>query len=1277
MIRLLRSGIVATTILLPAIVYSMAARAQVDPIIRNLMQAVPSMGLQQPQPSPFGRPPGQLQAPPQPQAVPFRNQPSQAQPQAVPWSNHPSQAQAPLRAYPAATPPDQPASGPSFSCARASLPAEFAICRSHDLSLLDRQLTATYGAALSQSGTHRSELIAAQRAWQSRRNSCGSDDVCLQQAMATRISELAAAGGTDPATRAPASIAVSPSRTGALPVYPVPAAAPNAGAVQTDPLEVLVHPPPGLRPWPIDSVAGHLEVSFRNHHPYATTTEAQLGDRFFRLLALAAAPNRFDIDNNIAFLAGLLDDDAHRIVFGSARYGDTNRWAGSNEIEHAASRARLTSQYFPLIVASAPKTPFVFHWSEFARLRDYDATRRGFSVQPTAGTPLGLLQSLQTGGLKVGPGMTPIPDLFWPVPPDEAEAFLRRNPHRDVELAATVAVNRIDPTGGEVSLSLQTLSLREPGGATPLLAYRLAPSGPVENTASATTPAPADEATANAVDAASHWHLPMFAGLARLDWADTRRESLSEQPVPGGYPAPRASVPKSNELWSRAIQALALASQNDPAAVPDGDVPRVACVLLSPVRQTELFRKPGCQPPSGAADSPFVLKDGAAAFRAQDLPDILKSAPHLPLRLLLVRDMPVGSYDVAHHRFPLLVSSEKALKLFGSEADAAFPEYWPVDEAEARRFVASQAGRSGSKVWLAVTVTMTGTTPEQGVQAVSWQSGLRNKSRWRLRTDSMGLYLDEALTVRLHDFTPELVREPQPVIGTAAEQSPPPSPVPLSDEGVLLLVLHHMPQLPPDLPIKWEDAAGARFRFERFVSQQNAWQSETDPWGVFFADEPTAATTDAYRMWTMRRAAVVQDRVVLTRAISGPYNGQARRDIPVLGPAGFNFLSGSQNFTPPGGEVARQLAAKGIDPSQLVPIQVALSGNSMVPVYVAVPNRADGYIVPDLTIPAGDSENREQAVARIGAEVVGVETVKADGRYAVLLKIVPTRVEVRRGSAIITDVALTGPDFAAAQAARSAAAVAAASAQQQQQESAAQHRADAESSRAKADEDAVRAPVRAILDGTTEGPEILGLKLGMDVPEAERLIRAHMTVARVISARGTYNAEREFGPVRIFVNADLTEQIGLVDRGTGRVLGVTRVVLVDKALTDDALLATLQAKYGPPKSPKQWDWGQGHGVLCEMRGQSVSKFEVTEGAPPATGKWPPERLVLDEGAGLLASGIVNHTPTFADFRECGPRLTIVHQNALLRELLYDARIYGVLTIDATKAATTAAALPKL
>ncbi|WP_172746710.1 peptidoglycan-binding protein [Neorhizobium sp. T25_13] len=80
---------------------------------------------------------------------------------------------------------------PSFDCRAASQATEHAICSSQLLAELDRRLVNIYTAAVASGITH----AGAQAEWISRRNRCKSDTACIENAYRERLSILGANNG--------------------------------------------------------------------------------------------------------------------------------------------------------------------------------------------------------------------------------------------------------------------------------------------------------------------------------------------------------------------------------------------------------------------------------------------------------------------------------------------------------------------------------------------------------------------------------------------------------------------------------------------------------------------------------------------------------------------------------------------------------------------------------------------------------------------------------------------------------------------------------------------------------------------------------------------------------------------------------------------------------------------------------------------------------------------------------------------------------------------------
>ncbi|RIA56378.1 lysozyme inhibitor LprI family protein [Dichotomicrobium thermohalophilum] len=79
------------------------------------------------------------------------------------------------------------AAAQSFDCSKARLAAELAVCDSPRLSRLDEEMSALY---FGLPYVVRDEIKGAQRRWLRRRNACGYDERCIEEAYLRRIEVL-------------------------------------------------------------------------------------------------------------------------------------------------------------------------------------------------------------------------------------------------------------------------------------------------------------------------------------------------------------------------------------------------------------------------------------------------------------------------------------------------------------------------------------------------------------------------------------------------------------------------------------------------------------------------------------------------------------------------------------------------------------------------------------------------------------------------------------------------------------------------------------------------------------------------------------------------------------------------------------------------------------------------------------------------------------------------------------------------------------------------------
>ena len=1102
---------------------------------------------------------------------------------------------APLQAGAGAPP------SPSFSCARAGSAAELTICRQPDLASLDQQLAQAYADAKSASPDGAAALLARQHLWRGRRDACGSDGSCLRRAMTDRIAEL----------RAPTAIAAvgAPAGTGPAPLA-------SGGPAAGDPLASLTHPPAGLRPWDLEVIEGRLAVADVDHSPHLASSEFAQGANFFRLLLDGNVPDGAKNEADQWFLAGLFTEQAARPLFGTGW-----QWAGNNEIERARVRRAFVASYAPLLVEMAPKLPLVLHWTETAHLGDYDLDRGGFPVQTLGGSAvrsqerLKLVSSLEQGGLRAAPGFG-LPDLFWPVDQDTADGILRKWPDRFLKLFAVVELGPIDPAVKETSLRLDRLALYTPDHATKLHDYPVAPAAAgaapaPDRTAVAASGAAGDAgADRDAVSVARQWNLPVLQGLPWIDHQQWNLDLSSPFGFDGdfGFNAATGLRPLAlSERWTRAILALTLAALPESAAISDPEALGASCILLPPAEQVRLLQRRTCGSELLKPDNEFAAKDVAAAFRARALPRIRAAAPRLPFQLLLALPIEVGKYDAARAGFTLQAHEAPPLRLFGVPLDVKLPEFWPATEAQARSYLAAKANAIGFGAWLGLKITVASVTPGQ-VGPGAPATGLPGNAVLRLRAEQVALYQDAGLRTLLQDFTKQAPRLPQPILGTAEETAPPPvSSMPVTPETALMALLHA--GAPPDLAIDWSNAAALRRQSEDSYRFSDTWH-DVDPWGVFFPSGSGATMTDAYRQWTLRRSAALPGMVTLSRLVPPyPITGA----LPVLTTTRLNGFTafGSNGGVGGSGTLARQLLARGIDPMHLLGSSFYLAGNQRVNVVLAFPQAPGAYgadLGPALAAPVPDAP---QASVVVTAKLDGLEVLPPPDQYSytmVVLRLRPDGVAVRRGSETLATLPLTGPDWPPPP---------------------------------------PPATAEQRLAGPPYGPDVLGIRLGMKIVDAEALVRSALHVTRVVETApqpaqvGTVTLLRQVLRGRLFLDDATRQAIALFDAprdADGRVVAMWRTAPVPVGAWD-SLLQRLTAKYGQPSRSQTRE-----AVWTNRFVSQATTGDCAKGVADGQFAWH-NRDRTDEPGGF--SGWIGDFPTTPDvalhleaFAGCGPALRV-------------------------------------
>lgn len=171
------------------------------------------------------------------------------------------------------------------------------------------------------------------------------------------------------------------------------------------------------------------------------------------------------------------------------------------------------------------------------------------------------------------------------------------------------------------------------------------------------------------------------------------------------------------------------------------------------------------------------------------------------------------------------------------------------------------------------------------------------------------------------------------------------------------------------------------------------------------------------------------------------------------------------------------------------------------------------------------------------------------------------------------------------------------------------------------------------------GPDVIGIRLGMPMEEAERLIRAHMNVGQVLDAPSQAHLSDDhviahaYLRGRLFIAANRHEHVAIFEAPShvpGRVVWLIRgVYLPSPSWTD--ILADLTAKYGRPdraESPPRSHWaswgGENHERSCDMKNRNSTShawqhwvwMDGNWRIPDGNHRVVPENLTLQDMVGI-------------------------------------------------------------
>ncbi|WP_428484658.1 hypothetical protein [Rhodopila sp.] len=879
----------------------------------------------------------------------------------------------------------------------------------------------------------------------------------------------------------------------------------------------------------------------------------------------------------------------------------------------------------PDLLRSAPRPPFALLLRLEATLDEYDRASHSYAVH----TPFSVDGTSQVLGTSL--------DLHlptrWPVSEQDAIAFeTRRGKRRPltvylgvpavitnvVNLQTSAPVNPATglPQGAVWTIQSAAATIYDDPKLEHVLQQALArqdttaaaafpPENPVTSAAADAT------ALTNARDAARRWDLRTVDGMLLLQMnADILQFSVFQQDGSGDLS--RAQ----RDSMSRALIAAGLAADpGELASIPDPSMRLIGCELLSPQRRQVLFGQ-GCQNPGSIAapGQEFALRDAVATFRNVDLPSILAQAPHLPLALLVQSKVRFDPWDPIRLGFKVAAPNRGSPNLFGTSLPFAYPQFWPATEAEARHFVAERPLKrsiggpmADYSAVLSVPVTLTGLRQLAAYPrtwAQSEVSGLWNDRAWRMTAADATLYDDSSQSQVLYRYGPTLLF-PTAIEGTKLAEAPRPAGAVAINSETPVLLAERMGSSAIPRP-DWATLARNRLSAESYFRNDPGW-AQKDSWGVFFTgglgqfgtDLP-AAEVEQYREWTVKRAAAMPDTLELRQDTSF---SSLPRQIHVLDRQTGSSWLGSQpeNY----GHWAKALADRGISAEQLLPVTLSYpvapagaatagrqtqSGQSLA-VLLAVPRPWRDYVLDAPAImPSGEQAGQPNpTLPTLGANVrvVGFEEIAlepATSAHALLVKLQPVEATLRSSGKLLASTSFPEVPWPPAIAPAEPVTPAVSS--------------PLATSRPAVGGVTVTPPVRRAgpdpeqrLSAGPYGPDILGIRIGMPLADAEALVRGHMNVTRVLETAPPPAGSAPELHGKLFVASDratsyFSEEIALYDSPSpqpDKVIAVTRTLYVGDGVSD-RILRGLTDKYGQPdvqlSSPGAPAWGDGDRLPC-------------------------------------------------------------------------------------------------
>lgn len=422
---------------------------------------------------------------------------------------------------------------PGFDCGQAATPTEHAICASADLSRMDRDVATIYGAILGKAITAVVNAErGAQRAFLVERNACGAEIYCLFPAYLTRLEAI-----RETARQVDLAVVTGPD---GLMVTPQAAPQSSTPLLQRDTEQKVVtygsnpvvqqggsksSPDADLAENQVESAAVPSHSPAEGQQKLSKIVIPPAGTDLSSLLHLPEALTSWSFDTfdgvplfdewavgSVIMLArmqanpGYLEDDqcdiARRFLRREVldqvltREHDKCRggkiiWPGANEFEKQDNEQAFLKNYAPQLAAQAIKLPVTFAVSDLIGLAAFDAASSSFPLADSAGHLINaVLGTFPNQRFFLGPegstsrrnivGLAPLPEQKLLVSgPEEARRLIadvtgweRRDAkgkvvslpqdsrqRRTVRRVAVIELTSIDPQSGLINARLKSLGL--------------------------------------------------------------------------------------------------------------------------------------------------------------------------------------------------------------------------------------------------------------------------------------------------------------------------------------------------------------------------------------------------------------------------------------------------------------------------------------------------------------------------------------------------------------------------------------------------------------------------------------------------------------------------------------------------------------------------------------------------------------------------------------------------------------------------------------------------